>query len=116
MDGYRVQVHARYTNAFSLWNEVHITSVIPPCEWYHNDNIRDTYEQLKRRISKIVFHWKDENGKYYSYEKDMREYSNYEQLEKEAKETIGIKDVFNINNGENISLMDFFDNDLPFEA
>lgn len=84
LDGYKVPIHARYNNVYSLWDEVHITSVIPPEDWYKNDNVRDTYEQLKRRIKTIVFHWSDETG-FHSYEKNMAEYTTYEELEKEAK-------------------------------
>lgn len=110
LNGYKAPVHARYTNAYCLWNTVHITSVIPPDEWYKNDNIRDTYEQLRRRITKIVYHWKDENG-FHSYEKPFSEYTNYEALEAEAKgapngfETLkGFADPFN---NTNIIINDF---------
>ena len=57
LDGYKVPIHARYANVLSVWNDVHITSVIPIEEWYHNKNIRDTFEQLKRRISYITYHY-----------------------------------------------------------
>ncbi len=92
LDGYKVPIHARYNNVYSLWNEVHITSVIAVEDWYKNDNIRDTFEQLKRRIDTVAFHWK-ENEKYYSYEKDMAEYTCYADLEKEAKESLFNSDV-----------------------
>lgn len=104
LDGYKMPIHARYYNKYSLWNDVHITSVIPIEDWYNNDNIRDTFEQLKRRVSKIVFHImynkadrtyiadkmeflkshsKNEIG-YTEYAVDAAKYTNYEELEKEA--------------------------------
>lgn len=100
LDGYKVPIHARYSNVYSLWDEVHITSVIPPDEWYKNDNIRDTYEQLKRRIDTIVFHWKNDWG-FHAYDKDMASYTTYEALEKEAKTNTN-PDLFNINGGKDI--------------
>lgn len=104
LDGYKMPVHARYYNKYALWNEVHITSVIPVEDWYNNDNIRDTFEQLKRRVGKIVFHImynkadrtyiadkmeflkshsKNEIG-YTEYAVDAARYTTYEDLEKEA--------------------------------
>lgn len=110
LDGYKMPIHARYFNKYSLWNDVHITSVIPVEEWYNNDNIRDTFEQLKRRISKIVFHImyskidntyisdkmeflrnhsKKDIG-YTEYAIDAAQYTSYEELEKEALRACGI--------------------------
>ena len=34
LDGYRIQIHCRYANAYALWNEVHITSIYGPDEVY----------------------------------------------------------------------------------
>jgi Holliday junction resolvase RusA-like endonuclease len=110
LDGYKVPIHARYNNVYSLWTTVHITSVIPPEEWYKNENKRDTYEQLRRRITTIVFHWKDSNG-FHAYKKPMAEYTTYEELETEAKERT-VPDIFGINNGQDIILQsqaDIFD-------
>ena len=88
LDGYKVQVHARYSNGMALWNEVHITSVYPPEEVYKNmvdSSVRalDSVAQLKRRISKIVYHWKQDE-EYKEFELDMKEYVNYEDLKKKA--------------------------------
>jgi len=60
LQGYKVQAHARYANVVPLWDEVHITSVLPPEEVYRkmveeNKNL-DTLEQLKRRITDIIYH------------------------------------------------------------
>jgi len=125
LDGYKVPLHARYSNIYSLWNTVHITSVIPIEEWYHNDNIRDTFVQLKRRVSKIVYHFMtDKNGNiikdkdaflfrndaneivYHEYEINARQYTNYADLEKKALASINqtTEDVFNLNDGQPIIL------------
>lgn len=102
LDGYKVPIHARYANVLSVWNSVHITSVIPIEEWYHNDNIRDTFEQLKRRISYITYHYmtyknavitdkmlflKNHNKseiEYHEYTIRAEQYTSYEELEREA--------------------------------
>lgn len=88
LDNYPTQLHCRYANALSLWDEVHITSVYPPEEIYkvivdkHLQSI-DSYKQLKRRIDNIIFHYK-ENDVYKSYQLPMKEYVDYDQLIKIA--------------------------------
>lgn len=87
LDGYKVQVPCRYTNAVALWDEVHITSVLPPESVYErmvleNRNM-DTQEQLNRRIDLVVYHYK-ECGKYKTVEQSMIEYTGYEDLKKKA--------------------------------
>ena len=87
LGGYKVQTHARYTNVIGLWHEVHITSVFPPDILYKNmiDNNRriDTYEQLRRRIDVIVYHYKLD-GQYYCLEMPMNDYISYEQLKRKV--------------------------------
>jgi len=80
----RMQTHSRYTNTFNLWNEVYITSVYPPEAIYqnmvaHEQQDLDSYTQLIRRISKIVYHY-IENGEYKTYSIDSKDYTNYEDL------------------------------------
>lgn len=102
LDGYKMPIHARYFNKFALWNNVHITSVIPLEQWYNNENIRDTFEQLKRRVTHITYHFitcgnvfipnkmnflKNHNKNdisYHEYTVESAKYSSYEELEKEA--------------------------------
>ena len=85
LNGYtRMQTHSRYTNSYNLWNEVYITSVYPPEAIYHNmvayeHQDLDSYTQLIRRISKIVYHY-IENGEYKTYSIDSKDYTNYEDL------------------------------------
>lgn len=91
LHGYKVQVHARYSNVVSLWNEVHITSVKPPELVYEKmvlgiaERSIDTFEQLRRRITRIVYHWKDASG-YHEYSLPMSQYRDYEHLKHEALE------------------------------
>lgn len=88
LNGYsRMQTHARYANAYNLWEKVYITSVYPPEEIYkimvdeHRDT--DSYTQLIRRINKVVFHYV-EDGQYKTYAVDGRDYKNYEDLRNRA--------------------------------
>lgn len=88
LDGYKVQVHARYSNGMALWDKVHITSVYPPEEVYKNmvdSSVRalDSVAQLKRRIDNIVYHWKD-GDEYREYSMTMKDYQGYEQLKTKA--------------------------------
>ena len=85
IDVYVSEQHARYHNISTLWNEVHITSVKTP-DMIYRDNIQDeyersidTFEQLRRRINTIVYHWKDEAG-FHQYSLPMSEYKNYRDL------------------------------------
>lgn len=86
LDCYKAQVHARYSNVLMLWNEVHITSVLPPEAIYDNmiNSSRykelDTYAQLKRRINTVVYHYKDKNNEYCQLEMDMKDYKDYATL------------------------------------
>lgn len=87
LQGYKQQFHARYTNVIGLWNEVHISTVLPPEDVYKNmvsDNRNvDTIKQLMRRIRTIVYHWKDSDI-YNSFELSMNDYKNYEGLKSRA--------------------------------
>lgn len=40
----------------------------------------DTIKQLYRRITCIVYHWKDKSGGYHEYDIPMSEYKDYESL------------------------------------
>lgn len=67
LDKYKAEIPARYTNVKALWNEVHITSVLTPRECYPKATLQDNdrIEQLLRRITSIVFHFKNKYGEYY---------------------------------------------------
>ena len=66
-----------------LWNEVHITSVLPPEQLYENmvmSNRRyDNIEQLKRRINYMVYHYKSDDN-FFSFQIDMKDYTTYDDL------------------------------------
>ena len=105
LDGYKVQIPCRYSNVYSLWNEVHITSVWPPEAVYHSlvgFNEADSFEQLKRRITTVVYHYKADDG-FCTYEKPMNDYTNYKDLQDEAEDPFWRADSHDIS-----------DDDLPF--
>lgn len=88
LSNYRVQVHSRYTNRYALWTEVHICTVFTPQMCYQNmvqtnQNV-DGIDQLNRRITLMVYHHKDENGKYYRFDLPMRDYKGIEDLKEKA--------------------------------
>lgn len=96
LTGYtRMQTHSRYVNTYNLWTTVIITSVYPPEAIYknmvaHKNQDIDSYQQLLRRISKIVFHYK-ENEEYKTYSVDSRDYTNYENLRNKALNIDGFR-------------------------
>jgi len=88
------QIECRYANTYALWDEVHFATIYPPELTYKemvdkNQDI-DTYEQLKRRIDTVVYHWRDENG-FHKYEISGDKYEGYEYLKQLA---LGDKDGF----------------------
>ena len=62
-DIYPAQLHARYTNTIALWNEIHIASIFTP-RYAYNLMVAekqceiDPYEQLKRRLTAVIYHFK----------------------------------------------------------
>ncbi|MBQ3160800.1 MAG: hypothetical protein IJC04_01585 [Oscillospiraceae bacterium] len=85
----RVQLHCRYRNTYALWNKVYVMSILPPEEVYYNmvdfsRRRQDTFTQLKRRINKIVYHYKDVNGEYKTFEMLPDEYQNGSDMKKQA--------------------------------
>ena len=84
LGGLKVQTYARYANIIGLWTEVHITSVYSPEQLYRlivgeSKQYIDTYEQLRRRISSVMYHY-IMNGEYLIHEVPMSAYVNYERL------------------------------------
>ena len=90
LDCYLTQVGARYSNVWTLWSEVYITSVIPPDQLYfaQDFNKYDNVIQLLRRITDITYCWKDSEG-YHEYAIPIEEYTNYEELQNLAYEALG---------------------------
>lgn len=87
IDKYMYEFHSRYTNIVGLWTEVHITSILPPEEVYRNmvteNRQLDPIDQLKRRITSIVYHYK-QGDKYKKYELPMTEYVDLNDLRRKA--------------------------------
>lgn len=88
LDRYKIQIHARYGNTYSLWNTVIITSVFPPEEVYSfmvedNRKARDSINQLLRRLDEIVYHY-IENGEYKTFSIPAAEYVDYDDLKQRA--------------------------------
>ena len=89
LDVYRIQLPCRYSNLYSLWSEVHVCTVLPPDAVYKKmvDDFQsyDTYEQLRRRINTIVYHYIDDDGKFKVFEIHMSHYVDYDTLRKAAE-------------------------------
>lgn len=88
LDVYKTHIHARYHNVPTLWTEVHITSILPPENIYKSmvgihERDMDTFEQLKRRLSHVIYHWKDSFG-YHEFSLPASEYTSYELLKQMA--------------------------------
>lgn len=88
LDGYKIEIHARYANTFALWTEVHITTILPPETLYNllvppDQREVDPKVQLFRRLDIIVYHWID-NEKYKTYEMSMKSYKDYADLIRQA--------------------------------
>ena len=89
LDVYKIQIHARYSNVYSLWSHVYITSVFPPEELYQKmveEGRRglDKQQQLFRRITDITYCYIDENGKHQRYTIPMSQYKDYKTLKRDA--------------------------------
>ena len=82
------QIHCRYGNTYCLWTTVIITSIYAPEEIYgdlvdHDKRARDSFEQLRRRISKVVYHY-IENNDYKTFAVSGAEYKSYDDLKQKA--------------------------------
>lgn len=112
LNGYsRMQTHARYSNSYNLWEKVYITSVYPPEALYqnmvsHEYQDVDSYAQLIRRISRIVYHY-IEDGEYRTYSVDSKDYRNYEDLRNRAMAQTWHKDGFHSLSKEERKLLPF---------
>jgi len=85
LDRYTGQIGCRYANVTALWTTVEVTSVYPPDEIYYNfvirgERERNSYDQLKRRIDVLVYHYKDKDGNLAEHEMPMADYMGYSLL------------------------------------
>lgn len=93
-------ISCRYSDAYPLWDTVHITSVYPPEEIYQqmvkqDNRTNDSLKQLLRRLTKITYHF-IHNGMYMKYSIPASTYTNYDDLKRDAYHNINIT-----NGGEN---------------
>lgn len=84
----RAQIHCRFGNTYCLWTTAIITSIFAPEEIYanlvdHDKRARDSLEQLLRRITTVVYHYK-ENDEYKSFALSGSEYVSYDDLKQRA--------------------------------
>lgn len=61
LDVYPVTLRCRYADKKLAATEIHITSVYPPEKLYHLFDEHERINQLLRRITTIVYHWKEES-------------------------------------------------------
>lgn len=90
LQGYRTPIHSRYSNVYSLWKQIDISSIYTPRELYEemvgiSNRSTDSFYQLARRITKYVYHWKTDDGEYHSYEIPASEYVSYDDLKRRAE-------------------------------
>lgn len=109
LTGYtRMQTHSRFNNTYNLWDTVIITSVYPPEEIYEimvDSEYRntDSYKQLIRRISKIIYHYK-ENGEYKIFSVDGQNYVDYQTLKDMASGKCSIDGFKTLSEEEQLKL------------
>ena len=88
LGGYRTPIHARYSDIYALWTEVHITSVLPPEVIYRKmvseNRDLDTLKQLYRRIDTVVLHWKYPDDTFSEMSVPMSSYKGYDHLRSKA--------------------------------
>lgn len=101
MQGYRTQIHCRYSNCYALWKEVHITSIFCPEEIYggmvsREVQAKDTIKQLLRRITEYEYHYA-EGQEYKIFELLGSQYQNFLQLKSMA---IGKNGMLPVNDEE----------------
>lgn len=77
LEGYKTQIHARYTDQMQLWDEVFITSPFTPFEVYPNLESADKKDQLYRRIDKIIYCYKEEDKENIYYNKIIMDCNEY---------------------------------------
>jgi hypothetical protein len=101
LDGYKTMLGARYRDRLANWDEVHVTSVVPPEAFFPSDGgsdtSHDTVDQLMRRIDSIVYHYVDNSlkgaEKYKRLEIDPDDYRGLEDLAKQVKPQLNIPSV-----------------------
>lgn len=109
LDGYRLELPARYGNKFAAWETVEIASVIPPELLYFKEQVGsekeqelnrlDNIRQLMRRITEIRYHYinpyleGDEQYQYITFTPEEWDYKKAEQIVAEAIEATRPEDA-----------------------
>ncbi len=101
LQGYRTQIHCRYSNCFALWNEVHISSIFSPEDIYGGmveieARAKDTIKQLLRRITLFVYHY-SHGSEFQTFELQGHDYKSYSQLKELA---LKVDEKMSIYDGE----------------
>lgn len=81
----KMQTHARYENTYNLWDILIITTVFSPEELFeimvaYDKRKIDSYTQLKRRINKIVYHYRTDEGDFMTYTIEAKDYVDRDDL------------------------------------
>lgn len=89
LQGYRTPIHARYSNVYSLWKQIDITSIFTPSDIYDGmvdilHRSTDSKYQLLRRITSYVYHWQDDQGNFHAYEQPAQEFISFEDIRARA--------------------------------
>ena len=87
--GYKTSIHCRYQNVYALYDEIHLTSIYAPEDIYdsvvdYENKKKDSIDQLLRRISVYVYHYK-ENGEYKTFQLPGEDYIGYDDLKHRAE-------------------------------
>lgn len=87
LDEYPMLARCRYQDKRLAYTEVHITSVIPPENLYCFYGFEE-FEQLRRRLTTVVYHWKEKGGDgedvYRQFSVPASEYEGYYKLKRLA--------------------------------
>ena len=108
------QTHCRYGNKRNLWTTVHIATVYKPYEFYEEWFMKhdtqeqkdaamhkDPFEQLRRRLTAVIYHKRIDDNNYTSYEipnnmyyrdKDIEDFIEFENGQRNLMEKSAKKD------------------------
>lgn len=94
LDVYKAEIPSRYSNGKALWTEVHITSVLTPQQCYATacKDEYDRIEQLERRLTSIVYHFKGKDNCYYQLDFPPKTQLNY--MIKKSEEFLSFANEF----------------------
>lgn len=90
LDSYVYHPSARYRDSVALWEEVHITSVYSPKQFWEaciSRNLQkdEPFEQLNRRIDLVLYHYKNKDGDFCVRNDNLSDFLDMESVIEEAK-------------------------------